>query len=288
MIENSIFNLINKGTSMLTGIDSARLDSELILSKVLKKNKLYLLTHKDEIVSDEEAKEYFEYINLRQDRMPVKYILNECDFYGLDFYIEEGVLIPRSDTEVLVSEVISCINNSPLKNNQEIEVCDLCSGSGAIGISIAHNIKNSIVDEIDYYDKPMEVTKINILKNKLGDRVKFIKSNLLAEVIGKKKYDILVSNPPYIRREEIGNLMKDVKDFEPNEALDGGDDGLHFYKQIIKDSKKVLKPNGVLAFEIGYDQAEDVKKMMIANGYKDVFVKKDLAMHDRVVMGFLE
>ena len=138
------------------------------------------------------------------------------------------------------------------------------------------------------YDIPEKVTKINIQKSNMCDRVNFIKSDLLNEVINKKKYDIIVSNPPYIKKQEINTLMKDVKDYEPITALDGGEDGLYFYKKIIGQSKKVLNENGILAFEIGYDQAEDLEKLLRKDGYKNIKVVKDLAGLDRVVIAFLD
>ena len=239
--------------------------------------------NKFEKVSDETVKEYYYLINLRKEKMPVKYILGQCEFYGIDLYIEEGVLIPRGDTEILVEEVLKLIDN-----NKKIQICDLCSGSGAIGIAIAKHKENVFVDEIDYYDIPEKVTKINIQKSNMCDRVNFIKSDLLNEVINKKKYDIIVSNPPYIKKQEINTLMKDVKDYEPITALDGGEDGLYFYKKIIGQSKKVLNENGILAFEIGYDQAEDLEKLLRKDGYKNIKVVKDLAGLDRVVIAFLD
>lgn len=150
--------------------------------------------------------------------MPVKYILNKCEFMGIEFYVEEGVLIPRGDTEILVDEVLKII-----EENQEMQICDLCSGSGAVGISLAHFRQNIKVDLIDYYPIPEKVSLINIEKNKLEDRVFFIKSDLLEESIKNNKiYDIIVSNPPYIEECEIGKLMEDVKNYEPHTALNGG------------------------------------------------------------------
>lgn len=282
-MKKTILELINYGTIELKESDTPRLDAELILSKVLEKDKLYLLMNKQETVSEIYVKEYYSLINLRKEKMPVKYILGKCEFYGIDLYIEQGVLIPRGDTEILVEEVLKLIDTK-----KEIHLCDLCSGSGAIGIAIAKNSNNVFVDEIDYYDKPEKITKINIQKNNLSDKVKFIKSDLLNEVIDKTTYDIIVSNPPYIKKQDIDELMSDVKDYEPITALDGGNDGLYFYKKIISQSKKVLKSNGILAFEIGYDQANDIRKILEINGYKNIKVVKDLAGLDRVVIAFLQ
>lgn len=279
----NIGSLINLSTKMLNSknIDTARLDSQLILGKVLNKDKIYLIVNSNEEVEEKDKEEFLKLINKRMENMPVRYILGEVDFMGLDFYIEEGVLIPRSDTEVLVEEVLKIIDK-----DKELKVCDLCSGSGAIGISLAHYRKNIMVDLIDFYEKPEKISKKNIVRNNLENKVKFIKSDLLKEPIKElKKYDIIVSNPPYIKEDVIDTLMNDVKNYEPRTALSGGDSGLIFYERIVEESKKALKENGILAFEIGYDQGVSVSNIMKNSGYIDINVVKDLAGLDRVVIG---
>lgn len=282
-LEKSIEELINIGVKALEEIETARLDSRLLLGKILDKETLYLITNKHEKVSIDDEEQYLQLIEKRRNKMPVKYILEKCDFYGLDFHIEEGVLIPRSDTEILTYEVLKLT-----REDQKLKVCDLCTGSGAIAIALAVNRKNICVDAIDNYEVPERVTKINIKKNNMTDRVKFIKSDLLTEIIkSKKKYNIIVSNPPYIRNEEIEKLMEDVKNYEPYTALSGGEDGLYFYKKIIMQAKEVLLNEGVLAFEIGYDQGMQVKNLMEENNFSQIKVIKDLAGLDRVVIGSL-
>jgi release factor-specific protein-(glutamine-N5) methyltransferase len=280
--DKTIEELLNMGTTTLKekGIDTSRLDAELLLGSIIEKNRVYLISHKEDQVNAEDAKKYFDLIEKRRNKMPVKYILNKCEFMGLDFYVEEGVLIPRDDTEILVEEVLKNIDE-----NDEKQVCDLCSGSGAIGISLAHLRKSIKVDLIDYYPIPEKVSLINIEKNDLKDRVNFIKSDLLQKSIEEEKmYDIIVSNPPYIEEEEIDKLMEDVKDYEPHTALSGGIDGLDFYRKIIDQSKAVLKNNGILAFEIGYNQGEAVKLLMEQHNFTDVRVVKDFASLDRIVI----
>ena len=284
-LDKTIEELINTGTKTLkdSGIDTARLDSELLLGNVIDKERLYLITHKEETVSKEQCAKFFDMIEKRRKKMPVKYILNKCEFMGIDLHVEEGVLIPRDDTELLVDEVLKNI-----KEDSEMQVCDLCCGSGAIGISLAYLRKNIKVDVLDYYPIPEKVTLINIKKHNLQDRVSFIKSDLLQVPIGNsKKYDIIVSNPPYIEEEEIGKLMDDVQKYEPHTALSGGTDGLDFYRKIVSQSIDVLKENGILAFEIGYNQGEAVKSLMEENNFKDVNVIKDFASLDRIVIGHL-
>lgn len=262
-------------------IDTYILDTQLLLGKVLGKDKLYLITNKDEEVSNFKEREFYSLIEKRINKMPISYILKTVEFMGIDFNVEEGVLIPRGDTEVLVEEALKFLDK-----DKSYKICDLCCGSGAIGISIAHFRENTKVDLIDYYDIPEKITKRNIMKHKLSNRANFIKSDLLEEVIKQeKKYDILLSNPPYIKDEVINTLMEDVKNYEPHTALSGGNDGLNFYIRIINDSNKVLKENGILAFEIGHDQGYEVSKLMSEKGYKDIRVIKDLVGHDRVVIG---
>ena len=283
--KKTIGELLIDGNKILkeANIDTYILDTQLLLGKVLQKDKLYLITNKEEEVNKFKEKEFYRLINKRKDKMPIKYILKNAEFMGLDFYVEEGVLIPRGDTETLVEEVLKNITAS-----NQYDICDLCCGSGAIGISIATLRENTKIDLIDYYDIPEKVTKKNINKHKLSSRVEFIKSDLLEEAIKReKKYDILVSNPPYIKEEVIETLMDDVKNYEPHTALSGGNDGLYFYRKIVEDSDKILKENGILAFEIGHDQGKEVSALMTQKGYKGVRVIKDLAGLDRVVLGQL-
>ncbi|MGL4570293.1 MAG: peptide chain release factor N(5)-glutamine methyltransferase [Clostridium sp.] len=281
--EMTVNKLLEIGTKVLTevNIDTARLDATILLGHIIGRDRLYLLTHGDEKVSNEHKKEYLLLIEKRKNKMPIKYITKSAEFMGIELYVEEGVLIPRGDTEVLVEEVLKDINE-----DEDINVCDLCSGSGAIGVSLAEFRKNIKVDSIDYFDIPEKVTLKNIDKHRLSDRMTFIKSDLLKEVINKeKKYDIVISNPPYIKEEEIEKLMDDVKDYEPHTALSGGNDGLIFYRRIISESKDVLTGKGILAFEIGYDQGEEVKNIMESNEFINVRVIKDLTGLDRVVIG---
>ena len=248
--EKTIGELLDKASKELKeeNIDTYILDAQLLLGNVLAKDKLYIITNRDKNVSLKDEKEYFELIEKRKNKMPIKYILGETEFMGLDFNVEEGVLIPRGDTEILVEEVLSIINEE-----DELNVCDLCSGSGAIGISIANYRKKINVEEIDFYEVPEKVTKKNIIKHGLESRVKFIKSDLLKEPINQgKKY------------------------------------GLVFYKRIIEESKTTLNNEGVLAFEIGYDQGEEVSNLMKEAGFYNIKLVKDLAGLDRVVLGYFK
>lgn len=262
-------------------IDTYVIDSELLLCKVLKKDKLFLFMNRDFDIDLNSEKQFFKYINMRKNKMPVKYILKQCEFMGMDFFIKEGVLIPRPDTEILVEKVIEII-----KKNNFNSVYDVCCGSGVIGLSIAYlsKVKNVLCSDIS--NIALDVTKKNIEKFKLDNKVKCVESDLIDFAIDNNlKFDVVVSNPPYIEKDTIETLMDDVKNYEPYIALCGGYDGLDFYKKIIKDSKKILNENGILAFEIGYNQREKVENLMKENGFSNIESFKDLAGLDRVVVG---
>ncbi|MBL4932692.1 peptide chain release factor N(5)-glutamine methyltransferase [Clostridium paridis] len=284
-IRKSIGTVLKEATEIFkkVEIDTAVLDAQILLAKTLNKDKLYVITNKEELVSIEKEEEFLKYVKERELKKPISYITENVEFMGIDFYVKEGVLIPRGDTEILVEEVLDNI-----AEDSEIEVCDLCTGSGAIGLSLASFRKNIHVDCIDIEQIPEEVTKENIRRLNLQDRVNFIKSNLLEKPLEiQKKYNIIVSNPPYIKEDIIETLMDDVKNYEPHVALSGGEDGLFFYRKIVEESIKILDQRGILAFEIGYDQGDEVKEIMEAAGFKDVKIKKDLAGLDRVVVGGL-
>lgn len=217
-----------------------------------------------------EYAKFLKLINKRKSGIPYAYIVGHKEFMKLDFEVNKNVLIPREDTEILVEEVI--------KLNKK-KMLDMCTGSGCIAVSLAKYIEDSIIDAVDISEKALTIAKINAKKN--GVCINFIKSNLFKEV--EEKYDVIVSNPPYIKTEDLENLQEEVKK-EPMKALDGGETGLYFYKKIIKEAKNYLKENGYLALEIGYDQAVDVTKLLEENGYEEINVKKDLGGNDRTII----
>lgn len=280
-----IQQLLIKGYEILknNNIDSYIIDSQLILSKVLNFDRVSILINRDKEVDENKIDEFLKFIDLRKNKMPLKYITEETEFMGISLYIKQGVLIPRPDTEILVEEVLNSINN---KDN--VTICDVCCGSGAIGLSIAKISETSKVYCSDISETAQEVTTRNIELLSLNNRAYFFKSDLLEFAIANKlKFDLVVSNPPYISTEIIPTLMEDVKNYEPYIALWGGEDGLDFYKKITKQSLKVLNKDGILAFEIGYDQAIEVKAILEANGFQNIKVIKDLAGLDRVVTASL-
>lgn len=257
-----------------------RLDVETLLQKVLNVDRLYILLNLERILSEDEEKLFNEFINERLNNRPIAYIVGNREFMGLDFYVQEGVLIPRPDTEVLVEEVIELG-----KNKGPINILDIGTGSGAITVSLAKYLENAKVTSVDISEIALEIGKRNAISNNVDDKITFIKSDLFTNIDKNMKFDIIVSNPPYIKREVIETLDKQVKDFEPYNALEGGIDGLDFYRAITSQAKDYLKEGGILAYEVGHDQSEDVSKLMEKYGYTNIYTRKDLQQIDRVVIG---
>ncbi|MCC3869167.1 peptide chain release factor N(5)-glutamine methyltransferase [Terrisporobacter mayombei] len=257
-----------------------RLDVETLLQKVLEVDRLYILLNLEKSLSEDEEKLFSKLINERLNNRPIAYIVGNREFMGLDFYVQEGVLIPRPDTEVLVEEIIELG-----KNKGPINILDIGTGSGAITVSLAKYLDNAKITSVDISDIALEIGKKNAESNNVKDRITFIKSDLFTNIDDNMRFDIIVSNPPYIKREVIETLDKQVKDFEPYNALEGGIDGLDFYRAITIQSKKYLNNDGILAYEVGHDQSEEVSKLMESDGYTNIYTRKDLQQIDRVVIG---
>ncbi|NLX61174.1 MAG: peptide chain release factor N(5)-glutamine methyltransferase [Tissierellia bacterium] len=258
------------------------LEATLLLGKLLKVDRVYIYTHGHEEVPDFIVDKYFEMIDRRRAGYPIQYIIKEREFMGLDFYVEEGVLIPRPDTEILVEYVLEYIDKN--YGQQEVEVLDIGIGSGAIGISIAYYRKNARVYGVDISQKALEISNINKERFNL-ENINIFKSNLFENIDKDKKFHIIASNPPYIPKDHISSLQEEVQ-YEPVLALDGGKDGLDFYRRIIPESKEYLHPNGLLILEIGYDQGAAVVSIMEEEAFENIEILKDLQGLDRVVLGF--
>ena len=238
----TIREILLKYSKELEEISSTpRLDVEILLQKALGDvDRLYIHLNLEKVLSEEEDNLFLKLINERLNNRPIAYIVGNREFMGLDFYVQEGVLIPRPDTEILVEEVIEIG-----KNKGEIEILDIGTGSGAITVSLAKYLDNANLTSVDISDIALEVGKKNAISNNVDNKIEFIKSNLFTEIDKDKKFDVIVSNPPYIRKKDVENLESQVKDFEPYTALEGGEDGLDFYRKITEQAKLYLKENGV-------------------------------------------
>lgn len=291
MVTKTIEFLLNDGMNMLEKRDfnNPFLDLQLILMYLLDKDKIYLYTHKDEAVSEDIAHKYYEMVKKRNEGYPLQYMLNSQEFMGLDFYVEEGVLIPRPDTETLVEKIVNIVKKSEYSEykDKEINILDIGTGSGAIALSLAYYIKNSNVTAIDISDQAIKVANINKAKFDLKN-VQIVKGDLFGDLnIGNKKFDIVVSNPPYIEKEEINKLQTEVAVFEPRLALDGGESGLIYYEKISQIVKDIISEKSILSVEIGYNQANEVYNLFKnIDIFDKIEIDKDLYSKDRVVTAY--
>lgn len=269
-------------------IENAEYDSFELLSAINGMTKTFYYINGNALISEEVKQQFEESIEKRKNHIPLQHILGKAYFYGLEFNVNENVLIPRQDTEVLVGEVIKL-------SKPEDNILDMCTGSGCIAISLGKNIKDSTVLGIDISLKALEVANSNKELNQ-ADNVSFINGDLFTAIKGGEitenyvpeeqyLFDIIVSNPPYIPTGTIDELQDEVKLHDPIIALDGKEDGLAFYREITEKSKYFLKEDGYLCYEIGYDQGDSVSDIMREYEFRDVRVIKDLAGLDRVVIG---
>lgn len=276
----TIKQAIIKGTTILKldNISTPKMKTRLLLQYVLKKPRQYLIVYDNKELTKKEEQEYLKYIQMVKNGEPIEHITHQKEFMKLNFYVDKNVLIPRQDTEILVEEIIKIAKHIKAK-----KILDLCTGSGAIAISLAKYIDNIQITALDISNKAIDIATKNARINNVEDRITFVESNLF-DSLAEEKYDIIVSNPPYIKRKVIEKLDKEVRK-EPIIALDGGEDGLDFYRKIIDNGYKYLKYGGYIGLEIGYDQKEDVTKIIKEKQhYKNTFCKKDLYDNDRVII----
>ena len=257
-------------------IPEAELDARLLLEEVCGTDRNDLLVHGDKEIPPEQCDRYVEYIQRRQKREPLQQITGYQEFMGLRFKVTPDVLIPRQDTEILVEEVMRYLHDG-------MHLLDMCTGSGCILLSLLKYSNDCEGTGCDISEKALKVAEENA--EMLSLNASFVQSNLFENISGK--YEFIVSNPPYIPTGVIPTLMEEVRDHEPVSALDGREDGLYFYREIVEKAGEYLYPGGMLFFEIGYDQAEKVSSLMRKAGYREVTVCKDLAGLDRVVYGTL-
>lgn len=266
-------------TLQAAGIEEAALDARLLLEAVCGTDRNDLLVHGEQPVAPEAEEKYLNWIRQRAEHIPLQQLTGEQGFMGLTFSVNEHVLIPRQDTEILVEEVLKELHDG-------MRVLDMCTGSGCILLSLLHYSNDCEGLGVDLSAEALKVAGRNVLKvltPEKAEHAHFLQSNLFEKVEGK--FEIIVSNPPYIASAEVEKLMPEVRDHEPRMALDGTEDGLYFYRRIIEEAGKHLVSSGMLFFEIGYDQGQAVSELMRTEGYCDVQVVQDYAGLDRVVLG---
>ena len=274
----TIKQAITKGMIMLksNNVESPKLKARLLLQYVLDKPRQYIIVYDNKEIDKQQQWQYFVNIEKLTRGVPLQHITHRQEFMKMDFFVDENVLIPRPDTEILVEEVIKIAQkyNSP-------RILDLCTGSGAIAISLKKFVPNADITAVDISEKALEIAQRNA--KKLETKINFLKSDLF-DKLDNKKFDIIVSNPPYIRKDEIKKLSEEVQK-EPKIALDGGEDGLDFYRIITEQAINYLKTGSFLCFEIGYNQKNDVIKIIEdEQNYKNTYCKKDLYGNDRIII----
>ena len=259
-------------------ISSFILDSEILLSKTLKKTRENVLINLDQKINIKNISTYKEYLKRRSNNEPIAYILGEKEFWSKKFNVNKDTLIPRPETELLVDKILK------IYQEKQISILDIGTGSGCIVISLLSSLKTSNGVGIDISKNAILMAKKNALKHKLSRRVKFLNKSI--NNIFSKKFDLIVSNPPYVDSKDIKNLSDDIKRFEPRIALDGGNDGLDLIKKVIYKSKDILKTKGMLALEIGNEQIKKVSKILIDNNFRIKHVIKDYKTNVRCVFAY--
>lgn len=280
LLENGIQNIRKRE------YNNPSLDAQLILSYILQKDRMYLHLYKDNEVKKSDEEKFYQMIKRRDEGYPLQYMTNSQEFMGLDFYVRDGVLIPRSDTEILVEKIIKIVELL-YKDNDKVKILDMGTGSGAIAVSLSHYIENAAVTAVDISETAIEIANINKEKYNLKN-LEILKCDMFDVDKLDKKYHIVVSNPPYIESHIIKDLQKEVSEYEPKLALDGGCDGLDYYRKIVEIFEKIHEERAVLSVEIGYNQENFVSDIFkCTNIFEKVESDKDLSGNSRVVTGFL-
>lgn len=259
-------------------IENAPYDARILLEWVLEFQHADFILEANKEVAIKKEEQYIKYIEKRSTHYPLQYIMKQSSFMDFEFFVDEGVLIPRQDTEILIETILE------KETDVSQHILDVCTGSGCIAISLKKYLSKSKVTAVDISKTALDIARIN--KKRLEADVTFLESDLFENVRGQ--FDIIVSNPPYIRTKEIANLMDEVKTFEPMLALDGMEDGLFFYHKLLQEGRAYLKKGGRMYFEIGCDQGEAVSLLFLKYGYKNINIRKDLAGLDRVVYGVVD
>ena len=291
-LENCLRQGIN--TLQSNNVSDADFDAFALLEYVTGVSKSDFFFKKSEKISDSCYERYIELIERRSKRVPLQHITNRQNFFGYDFYVDSNVLIPRQDTEVLIEKILEVIEaNFNVEISSDISILDMCTGSGCIAITIYKELIkrgfNIDATAVDLSKDALAVTEKNVENlvgiKALNNTFHIIESDMFSNINNNRSYDIIVSNPPYIATRDIEKLEPEVRDYDPIMALDGDTDGLRFYRRIIEESSNYLNNNGFIAFEIGYNQGDDVKSLLEEKGYKDIHIYKDLGGLDRVIIG---
>lgn len=276
----TIMEAIRKGMIELknANIESPNLKSRLLMQFTLNKSRQFVIVNDMKELNLSEEKKYFNSISKMRKGIPLEHITHQKEFMKLNFFVDENVLIPRQDTEILVEEVIKIAKKINAK-----KILDLCTGSGAIAVSLAKYLPKCNITAIDISDSALKIAKKNAINNQVQNQMTFISSDMFTN-LNNEKFDIIVSNPPYVKRNVIKNLDAEVQS-EPYIALDGGEDGLYFYKKILKESYQYLKYGAYLCLEIGFDQKIDVIELIEnEEKFENTYSKKDLCENDRIVV----
>jgi len=277
-----ILELINNGSKKLKNkkIYSHKLDSEILLSRVLNKTREELLISLNQKIEPQKINDFYKLVDRRSLKEPIAYILEKKEFWSKNFLVNKNTLIPRPETELMVEKIVKIFKT------KNIFILDIGTGTGCILLSILSELKNSKGIGIDISSKAIKIANENSKKHKLTQRTKFYRRSL--SEIYQNKFDLIVSNPPYIMRKDIKNLNEDIKKFEPKLALDGGNDGLDVIKKVIYKSKNILKTKGMLALEIGNEQFKKVSKILRSNKFKTRYLVKDYRENIRCILSTLE
>lgn len=281
--------LLTQGIQLLmnAGIEEARLDAWLLLEYTADISRAWYYAHPESEVNEEIVSEYLSLCQKRAEHIPLQHLTHQACFMGYDFYVDERVLVPRQDTEVLAEEALH-----QLRNIRNPRILDMCTGSGCLLLSLLMELPDATGTGVDISEAALAVAERNRKNLELEKRAVLVQSDTFSGDYFQKnsgnislEYDMLISNPPYIPTEDIGKLMEEVRFHDPVLALDGREDGLYFYRRITEQAGKYLKPGGWLMYEIGCEQGTDVSAIMQGEGFTEVTVKKDLAGLDRVVIG---
>jgi release factor glutamine methyltransferase len=271
-------------TLSAAGIANARLDAEVLLSHIIHKDRVWLITHRADVLDDKDQRDFDEAIERRSKREPLQYIIGNQEFWGLEFKVTPDVLIPRPETELIIEAAIAMVQD----RNKPVRIIDLCTGSGCIAVSLAKELANAHVIATDASEKALAVARENTRDHGVADRIRYLEGDLfepLKELDIRGQIDIIVSNPPYVRESDLAALQSEVKDYEPLMALVAGPEGTEIAQRIIRHATEYLKKNGALIMEMGLGQAGALTRMTEATGaYGKPEVLKDLAGIERVIV----